>query len=94
MGLDSLRHFVLRERWCHRLKGPQMSEPIDLEHVRVFRVQPGDTVVLRLDRSPSAAEAEFATARLKGFFPHNDCLVIGSGELAVVRPDKPEEVGA
>lgn len=66
-----------------------MSEPIDLEHVRVLRIQPDDTVVLQLDRTVSAAEAHHVTARLKEFFPDNQCLVIGGGELTVARPESP-----
>ncbi len=71
-----------------------MSEPFELEHVRVLRARPGDVVVLRLDGSPSDAVARWATARLKGFFPDNECLVIGGADLAVVRPDTAEETGA
>lgn len=61
-------------------------DELDLEHVRVMRVKPGDVVVLTADAALSPEAVEHATDLLKERFPDNECIVVSGAELSVVRP--------
>lgn len=62
-----------------------MSDPVDLEHVRILRLQPGDTVVLQLDYRAPTHVIHHAKDLLRATFPDNECLVLCEASLSVAR---------
>lgn len=52
---------------------------IEVEEIAKVRVDPGDVVVLRFDSNVDAETFDFASAKLKEYFPDNKTLVLGPG---------------
>ncbi len=67
------------------------TEPVDLEHARVVRVQPGDVIALTVTEGrPSREWVAQQAHHLKEVFPDNRVVVLAHAELSVVRPDGAE----
>jgi hypothetical protein len=63
------------------------SNEVDLEHVRIVRVQPGDVVTLTTDGPLDPQAVERVRVKLSALFPDNECIVISGAELSVARPE-------
>ena len=67
------------------------DEPLDLEHVRVLRVAPGDTLILTVPTDTTDEAAAGYMARMQELWPGNHCVVISADtELLAVRRDLAE----
>ena len=56
------------------------------EHVQVLRLEPGDVIVLELDRHPSAVEAEAIRNQAEAIWPNHRVVVLEKGtRLKVAR---------
>jgi len=65
-----------------------VTEPVDLEHVRVMRVRPGDTIILTVPKDATPADAAQMMARMQDTWPVNKCVVLTDDtELSVVALD-------
>lgn len=57
-----------------------MKLPDEIQEVRVLRLQPGDTLVLKSDKVLNAAQCENILAEWKRFAPEGvKCVVLDSG---------------
>jgi hypothetical protein len=65
------------------------AQSVDLEHIRVLRLQPGDTIALTAPGPISAADADRLVNAIHERFPDNPALVLSRGiEIAAAHPDK------
>lgn len=54
--------------------------------VAILRIQPGDTIVLKTERSVSDIAYQHITASMKEMFPENKTLILEEGlDLSIVR---------
>lgn len=67
-----------------------MNLPEEIQEVRVLRLQPGDTLVLRIDAALNFAQRERVLEQLKAAAPEGvKCLVLDAGlTLEVARAEQ------
>lgn len=69
------------------------DQPPEYESVRILRLQPGDTIVVRLAYEPSRPVIHAVKAQLEPKFPGHEILVLGPNEdIEIVRTDQPDRL--
>lgn len=80
-------HTAVVQGQCDECRGP--DKPEWLEHAKALRIEPGDTVVIRLALAVSELEARNIKLTAEQAFPGHKVVVLAHGmELGVLRKDE------
>lgn len=67
--------------------------PVELEEVRVLRLQPGDVIVVRIERPVTQVAADTLREKLEEAFPGHKGVILDGASMEVIRPEHPDGTG-